>query len=454
MFGQHDEPEAELLGYRIADAGQRRIALPAGTRVYDMHAEGATLWLASGRGLLRIDTSTDAVTTFVAPQPEAGRVFYSVQPDAHGALWIGSNRGLLRFDPLAEEGRRFRHFDGRDGLAISEFNRRSHAVDAQGRLLFGGIGGVVRFDPARARDIPAVPQPRVTRALVWNRDGERSVEPTAGVALTLAADDLTVALEYAAPGFRRAGHLGFRYRLDGVDAGWVDDAGARSARYPRPAPGDYVFHLQAGNNEAGWREADTPLSLRFLPAWHESWWFRLPALLTVILVIWLLYRWRLARLLEMERLRLRIAADLHDEMGSELAAIGTSASMLGQREGLGANERRRLTGVAESAQKVAESMRDIVWYVNPEKDRVTALGERLQTLARRLFGEDGVSVHNGWRDDDAGLSMAVRRELHLICREALTNARRHAEADHIELRLDRDSDGLFIEITDNGRGFV
>ncbi|MEZ5465684.1 MAG: two-component regulator propeller domain-containing protein [Lysobacteraceae bacterium] len=454
MFGPHGEPEAALLGYRIADASRRHIALPAGTRVYDMHADDAMLWLATGRGLLRVDTGSGEVTTFVAPQPEAGRVFYSVQPDSFGALWVGSNRGLLRFDPLAAEGRRFRHFDARDGLAISEFNRRSHAVDAQGRLLFGGIGGVVRFDPSRSIHMPPAPQPRVTRALVWNRDGERSIKPATGETLALAADDLTVALEFAAPGFRRAGHVNFRYRLDGVDATWVNDAGARSARYPRLAPGDYVFRLQAGSDETDWREANSPLDLRFLPAWYESAWFRLPVLLTVVLAAWLLYRWRLARLLEMERLRLRIAADLHDEMGSELAAIGMSASMLGQREGLGANERRRLTGVAESAQKVAESMRDIVWYVNPEKDSVTALGERLQTLARRLFGEDGVSVHNGWRDDDAGLSMAVRRELHLICREALTNARRHAEADRIELRLDRDADGLYIEIADNGRGFV
>ena len=452
-FGTHRPPEARLTGFDTARGTSRHIALPEGTRVYDMFADGATLWLATGLGLLHIDSDSGTVRAFTPPQDDAGRVFYSVRPDADGVLWIGGNRGLLRFDPAGADGPRFRHYDARDGLAINEFNRRSHAADETGRLLFGGIGGVARFDPARARIAPPAPRPRVTRARVWNRNGERTLVPNQDTALVLAADDLTVALDFAAPGFRRAGHLRFRYRLDGVDAAWVDDSGARSARYPRLTPGDYRFHLQTGSDEAGWRHADAPLALRFLPAWHENWWFRAPALLAVILAAWLLYRWRLARLLEMERLRTRIAADLHDEMGSELAAIGMSASMLGQREDLGAGERKRLANVAESAQKVAEAMRDIVWYVNPDKDNVTALGERLQTLARRLFGEDGVIVHNAWRSDEAGLPMAVRRELHLICREALTNAHRHAEADRVELRLDRDAHGLGIEIVDNGRGF-
>ena len=186
---------------------------------------------------------------------------------------------------------------------------------------------------------------------------------------------------------------------------------------------------------------------------HESAWFRLPAALVLGLLGWLLYRWRVQRLLEVERLRTRIAADLHDELGSELAAIGMSTAMLASRGGMPERERQRLVGVAASAQQVADAMRDIVWYVNPEKDNITALGERLQILARRLFGEDGVTVHNGWRNDDAELPMATRRELHLICREALTNARRHANASHVELRLEREAEGLRVRIIDDGQGF-
>lgn len=452
-FGTHRPPEARLTGYDTSSGAVQHIDLPEGTRIYDMLADGVTLWLATGLGLLRVDSKSAAVLAFTPSQGEAGRVFYSVRADAGGALWVGSNRGLLRFDPAVGDGRHFRHFDARDGLGISEFNRRSHAVDERGRLLFGGMGGVVRFDPSRAQAPPPAPPPRVIRARVWNRAGERILAPDTDESMVLAADDLTVALDFAAPGFRRAGHLRFRYRLDGVDAGWVDDGGTRSARYPRLAPGDYQFRLQTGSDEAGWREGDAPLSLRFRPAWHESWRFRIPAVLLVLLAAWLLYRWRLARLLEMERMRTRIAADLHDEMGSELAAIGMSASLLGQREGLGTGEKMRLAGVAESALKVADAMRDIVWYINPDKDSLTALGEHLQTLARRLFGEDSVHVHNAWRSDEAGLPMAVRRELHLICREALTNAHRHACADRVELRLERGPDGLAIEIADNGRGF-
>jgi signal transduction histidine kinase/ligand-binding sensor domain-containing protein len=443
-------PEAVLSGLHPDTGAQRRLPLPPNTRVYDMHGDGNTLWLATGSGLLQLQVTSGSLRPHARAQVEAGRVFYSIAADRHGAFWIGSNRGLLRFDP---EQASFRLYDQRDGVHITEFNRRSRSRDAHGRLLLGGLGGLLRFDPSPARATPRAPRPRVQRARIWNRDGERHVELQPGRTLLLAADDLTVALEFAAPGFRRAGHWRYRYRLLGADANWVEDRGGRTARYPRLAPGNYRFELQAGDPETGWRGGAAAIVLQFLPAWHESPWFRFPALLALILLAAGLYRWRVDRLLEMERLRTGIAADLHDELGSELAAISLSAATLGERKDLPTAHRQRLTQLSVSAQKVAEAMRDIVWYVNPEKDRLDALGQRLQVLARRLLGEDRVEVDNGWRDCDAGLPMALRRQLHLIAREALNNVLRHAQAQRVWLQLGADHDRLWLRLRDDGCGF-
>ena len=433
----------------------RQVALPVGTAVHDMVFHRGVLWAASSDGLLRIDAQSGEVISHRAPLADAGRVFYSLFDDGLGAIWIGTNRGLLRFDPRREPAEQFRLYDQRDGVGVQEFNRRSHARTAERTLLLGGMGGVVGFDPQRAAAAPDPPEPRVVAAHVWSAGGsERRLELARGSPVRLNADDVSVTLEFVAPGFRRAGHVRFRYRLQGVDGAWVDDVGARSARYPRLAPGDYSFELQSGFEDSTWRSASAPLLLTFLPAWHESAWFRLPAALVLGLLGWLLYRWRVQRLLEVERLRTRIAADLHDELGSELAAIGMSTAMLASRGGMPERERQRLVGVAASAQQVADAMRDIVWYVNPHKDRMRALGERLHALARRVLG-DGVAleVADGFAELDAGLPMMARRELHLICREAFANIARHAGADTVSLRLERSGDRLTIIIEDNGRGF-
>lgn len=446
-------PEPTLFGFRVADGALQRYDLPQGSRVYDLTWLDGRLWLASGLGLLEFDRARGHIATHVPKQPQAGSVMYSLQADAAGQLWVGSNRGLLRFNPAATATQRFRHFDQRDGLAVTEFNRRSRALDAEGRVLLGGIGGIVRFDPTRAAIEAPPPMPLVSRVRIWNRDGERAIEPNPDDALLLNPGDLAVTLEFSAPGFRRAGHAEFRYRLAGFDPDWIAADAVRSARYPRLAPGDYRFELMAGSDDAGWRVSPAALALRSLPAWYQQLRFRVPALLLLLLLVWWLYRWRVGHLLQLERLRTRIAADLHDELGSELAAIGISAAMLGAQQDIAPNQRRRLQGVAESAERVAEAMRDIVWYVNPDKDRMQALGERLLALARRLFGEERVVFESQWNDEEHAMPMAVRRELLLICREALTNIQRHAGASRVQLRLERNAHDLTIRVADDGCGF-
>ncbi len=149
-------------------------------------------------------------------------------------------------------------------------------------------------------------------------------------------------------------------------------------------------------------------------------------------------------------LQRRIAGDLHDEIGSNLASIAMLAE-LGHREPTGP----RAANVEEIRQLAADSaaaMRDIVWLTQPGPHDVPQLTERLRDAAQRLL--KGVE----WSFEIEGLTEAptldVQRHLLLALKEMLNNVLRHSGAGRVRIRLAVEDRHFVLEVEDDGRGFV
>lgn len=170
-------------------------------------------------------------------------------------------------------------------------------------------------------------------------------------------------------------------------------------------------------------------------------------LAAAILVWWLQHRAR-ARKNEVEALRQRIASDLHDEIGSNLATIAL-LSHLAQRQA--GEAKADLAEINRVARETAASMRDIVWLIKPGVEDVDDFVTKLrETAALMLAGLE-------WQFDGdvftGSLSLEWKREILLIFKEALHNIRRHAAAHRVTIRL-ADQGGEFVmEIADDGVGF-
>jgi signal transduction histidine kinase len=164
--------------------------------------------------------------------------------------------------------------------------------------------------------------------------------------------------------------------------------------------------------------------------------------------LWFLIRQQQSRV--MAAMQRRIAGDLHDEIGSNLASIAMLAE-LGQRQhadlaDTDINEIGRLAGESAAA------MRDIVWLTQPGPHDARQLGERLRVAARRQL--KGVE----WKFEIDGLEVApsldVQRHLLLALKEMLSNILRHAAARHVEIRLTVRESRFTLEVRDDGRGFA
>lgn len=163
---------------------------------------------------------------------------------------------------------------------------------------------------------------------------------------------------------------------------------------------------------------------------------------------WWLQRRARARRREVEALRQRIAGDLHDEIGSNLASIALLSQMAQRQAG---DAHADLAEINRVARETAGSMRDIVWLIRPgaagAEDFVAKLRE---TAAVMLAGLE-------WQFDDEGfdapLSLEWKREVLLLFKETLHNIRRHAGARHVGIRLTEENDELVLQISDDGAGF-
>jgi signal transduction histidine kinase len=170
-------------------------------------------------------------------------------------------------------------------------------------------------------------------------------------------------------------------------------------------------------------------------------------------LIYFFYRSRFLRLLEMERIRTRIATDLHDDIGANLTRISLLSEVAKQKSENG-NE-NLLTSIAEIARESVASMNDIVWAIAPEHDSLQDLTRRMRRHAEEVFALRDVDLYFNApaSDSDLKLSVGVRRDVLLIFKEAVNNAAKHSDCSKVEIDFRVDNTILFLRIKDNGKGF-
>ncbi|MEM6646328.1 MAG: two-component regulator propeller domain-containing protein [Bacteroidota bacterium] len=450
----------ESAGLQRFDSATRQLdPLPFGTAsphslpgitVWDIEpAADTTLWLGTELGLVHFDPATQRFTTAYAPSSVPGSIVYSVTSTPDGALWLGSNQGLIRFDPSTK---RLRHFDAADGLGNTEFNRRAGLRLRDGSLLLGGLDGLTAFTPSRIAANPYRPPVWVTEVVAFNADGSHTHRPRPQMPLAFAHDDYTLTFAFAALNFTNPLKNTYAYRLDGVDPDWIDAGTARQARYTNLPPGDYTFRVKAANNDGLWNEAGVGLPFSVEPALWQTWWFQLGVIFGLFGLGTAAYRYRVRQLLGIERMRLRIAQDLHDDIGSDLSSIAL-LSDLARRQADAAKAEQQLTRIGTSARAMVGRLRDIVWALEPSQDTAHHLVQRLRdTAAERLVGIP-------WQLDTAGVperarfDLSTKRHLLLFYNEALHNVVRHANAASVTLRFERQGSTAMLTIADDGRGF-
>lgn len=422
--------------------------------VWDLHrSEDGTLWLGTGTGLSRFDPEGETFVHYFQRDGLPGSVVYSILEDDAGRLWLGTNAGLSRFDPRLPPNGEFRNFNVADGVGSAEFNRHAAFKSRNGRFFFGGMDGVTSFFPNAIKDNPYVPPVVFTSVQTSNRDSV-TLHNSRGVEhIVLSYRDYSLSFEFAALSFTNPSQNRYAYLLEGFDDDWVETGGRRFAQYTNLPPGDYTLRVRGSNNDGVWNEDGISLRLTVTPPFWQRWWFR--ALLAFLFFAGLAaaYRYRVGKLLEIERLRLRIAGDLHDDLSSNLSGIALMSEMVQRQDSLGHAERRQLTRITETARGMVEDVRDLVWLVDPTHEQLDELLLKMKDVASTLLDRIPYEFRSNIERLSDTLSLDFRRHVFLVYKEILHNIARHSHATSVAITAERVDRQFVLRVDDNGVGF-
>ena len=155
---------------------------------------------------------------------------------------------------------------------------------------------------------------------------------------------------------------------------------------------------------------------------------------------------------EERRLRERLARDLHDEIGSNLGSIALLTGFAQKNPNADDRLRADLATIEQTARESASSMRDMVRLLQLRPGLADGHWlDVLRSLTQRLLPDHHIDFHSDPNLPEPGID--IRRELYLICKEALHNIARHARATRVSLSIRRAPEGIQLSITDDGHGF-
>lgn len=365
-----------------------------------------------------------------------------------GDIWIATSKGVDRFRKDADSVRFISSLSVSDGLAGD--GAFALYEDTRGDIWIGAQNGVTRYTPTGAPTVPVAPLVWITQFSVLG--AVDSIALTRGHA-SLKPDQQSVSFEFIAPSFKDETKVQYSYMLEGLDDDWSVWTTRRYVNYTHLPPWEYAFKVRARSSSGIESEAPAVFAFSIAAPYWQKWWFAAMIVATIAGAIIGLHRYRVRKLLELERMRMRIAADLHDDIGSTLSSISIFSEMARQEATAGAPRAAELLArIGESSRSVLESLDDIVWAINPKNDSLEEFAARIRDYATEVFESRGIRFAINLPHELRPLPMDRRRHVYLIIKEAVNNIVRHAQCTETEIGIQMMDDTLTIHIKDNGKG--
>lgn len=397
--------------------------------------------------------------------------------DDKGRLWVETRQGL---HILSRESQALRSGQTPALQTVKNFELSSPAVtrrgwpravkSADGRLWFAGPNGICVLDPHDFQSTPPPFQVELENILVdseplttQNHFGlmNHLVE---GRPLELRSNLRSLEIDFTTPCLGSPEQVKFQHRLDNWDKDWVDSGSDHHVRYNGLPLGQYQFHVRARNLDGTWGRENSELTFILPPPFWRMplvLFFELAAVVAVVLALARLFfhrrlRVNLARLSHqeaMERERMRIARDMHDEVGSRLTRISYVSELALQDD---TPSRQSVQSISHAVHDLLKSLDEIVWVVNPQNDTLENLAAYLGHYVTEYLQATAVECKIDIPPSLPVLPVTAetRHNVFLAFEEALSNALRHSGATCISVAIHCQDDVLEIRIEDNGKGML
>jgi signal transduction histidine kinase/ligand-binding sensor domain-containing protein/DNA-binding response OmpR family regulator len=299
-----------------------------------------SMWLGTdGGGLSLFDKQKKQFTRFTEKDGLQNTTIYQIVEDLHGQLWLSTNTGISCMDPANHT---FRNFTFYNGVQNSNFVHESGIRLSDGEILFGGLEGINYFNPAGLTTNHNVPKVLLTDLKISNKSvyprDDAPIKEDISIAKEIRLDyKQNFALSFVGLNYTLAKQNLYAYRLEGFEKEWNYTGTNNTASYINLAPGTYIFHVKAANNDGVWNSDESQIRIDVRPPfWRTPAAYMAYILALGGLVLYLRYRAIIAlrkklaleqqqqqakHLQELHRLKLKFLTNLSHDLRTPISLI-------------------------------------------------------------------------------------------------------------------------------------
>ena len=420
------------------------------------------IWSGYTDSLAYIDLSSDRFQVFAPGDEFPFDYVNTLFVDSSDHLWIGLNNGLVRLaksemqqDPNGENRKmpEYTWFGKEHGLRSPQISGKyGHPATQSGeeRIYFPTSNGIASVQPKAQPQTTHPFRVAIRLVTVGDRVAYSGMISDPNHLLHLNIDpneSRAIRIFFSANSFRTNSSDGFSYRMLPIQEDWVSLPEGRDASFNTLEPGQYTFEVRTRTDKGPIPHTTNRITIvvhaRFVETAAYRWSLVLAGILLVALVHWF-YRRYMLKLHSLEKTssiqkeRLRIARDLHDDLGASLTRVAVHGeSILISNSVTEDNLRNHIHSTAKFARELSADIHDLVWANDPRNDDLSSTVAYL----RQLTGESLDICPLKWSVETAdsfpkvAIGALARRHLLLCMKEGLMNVINHSNATEARVTI-------------------
>jgi len=411
------------------------------------------LWLATQtNGLVKYNIDTKHISIINEANGLSNNKTYSLIFGTKNELWIGTLNGLSRYDTISKQILKF--YDD-DGLAGNEFNSSSQLKTNTGTIFLGGQNGITSFNPENFEATKTNLNLNITNVSWFNSTKDTvyaaHINNEDLKAITIPHSNSFVNFEFSLSDYFKPKNNTFKYRFKGLHADWRVLKKNNILSFINLHPGDYWLEVMASTSNGMWNKQKISLPIKVEQIFYKKWWFLSSLGVLFLLFLYSLRTYELYHIKKLEKLRLRISRDLHDELGSSLTGIAIRSELI--KEKVDSKEKDDfLNEIAIQSRGAVDILSDVVWAIDSRNNGLQNVSDRMHDVLYLLLQPLDITFSFNIVKSKKPISLDQdhRRHVFLIFKEAITNITKHSNATHVDVSITKEKRNLKLIVKDNG----
>lgn len=429
--------------------------------VYDIISSNGYWWIATeGHGLIRFDAAKRELKVYGTSNGLVSNSITSVLALDDRSMVIGTSKGLAILDIPSST---FSTYLRKDGLPSEQFVIAAHHRTASGEIFLATTSGMVSFTKGELKHSLIKASIKLNTLVKDNK-----VMPDAVVSqlsenprIVLHHNE-SLTLVFSSLNFSNDNDFILRYRFN-PDEPWKISQAPLQLSLVNIDPGSYALVVQLMNKAGGVMSDRLSYRLEVIPPFYKTRLFRVLLLLTSLGMLWFFLRMYFQRRLSEQRLelekqkllekeRVRIAMDLHDDIGGNLTALNLMTAIL-KDSNIDSKGKMIVNKISEASDRMIQDMNVIIWALNISNDTLPNLMSYLREYLSTTLSTAGIEFDMREPDayPDVFISGKSRRNIFMIIKELVNNAIKYAGTKKVLVQVTVGK-RLNIVFSDHGTG--